>query len=83
MSIEQGHGPSVGRDPSAPAAVLGCEDVRVAYGSTIALDGVSLAWYQPGEVHAVVGQNGAGKTTLCRVLAGMVRAERGDRKSVV
>jgi ABC-type uncharacterized transport system ATPase subunit len=78
LSIEQGHGPSVGRDPSAPVAVLGCEDVRVAYGSTIALDGVSLAWYQPGEVHAVVGQNGAGKTTLCRVLAGMVRAERGE-----
>ncbi len=31
-----------------------------------------------GEVHAVVGENGAGKTTLMRVLAGLVRPDRGE-----
>ena len=58
--------------------VLGCVDVRVDFGVTVALDGVSLSWEQPGAIHAVVGQNGAGKTTLCRVIAGLTRAERGE-----
>lgn len=58
--------------------VLGCEAIRVSFGSTVALDDVSLSWEQAGAVHAVVGQNGAGKTTLCRVLAGLTRAELGN-----
>lgn len=58
--------------------VLGCDDVRVDFGTTVALDGVSLSWEKAGTVHAVVGQNGAGKTTLCRVLAGLTRADRGS-----
>jgi len=61
-----------------PAGVLGCAGVRVAFGPTVALDQVSLVWSEPGHIHAVVGQNGAGKTTLCRVLAGLLRAERGE-----
>jgi ABC-type uncharacterized transport system ATPase subunit len=58
--------------------VLGCRDVRVDFGTTVALDGVSLSWEEAGAIHAVAGQNGAGKTTLCRVLAGLTRAERGE-----
>jgi simple sugar transport system ATP-binding protein len=58
--------------------VLGCNDVRVDFGTTVALDGVSLSWEEAGAIHAVAGQNGAGKTTLCRVLAGLIRAERGE-----
>ncbi|MEO6527735.1 MAG: sugar ABC transporter ATP-binding protein [Gemmatimonadaceae bacterium] len=30
-----------------------------------------------GEVHALVGGNGAGKSTLCRILVGVLRADRG------
>ena len=33
-----------------------------------------------GEVVGVIGHNGAGKTTLCRVLCGLLRADRGKVK---
>ncbi len=61
-----------------PVIVLGCRDIRVVFGTTVALDGVTLSWEEAGAIHAVVGQNGAGKTTLCRVLVGLTRAERGE-----
>jgi ABC-2 type transport system ATP-binding protein len=49
--------------------VIRAENVRRQYGSTVALDGVSLT-VEPGEVFALVGPNGAGKTTLVRALVG-------------
>ncbi len=58
--------------------VLGCRDVLVKFGETVALDGVTLSWQSAGTVHAIVGQNGAGKTTLCRVFAGLTRADYGQ-----
>ena len=65
--------------PAPPGElVLGCRDLTVAFGQTIALDGVTLGWSRRGEIHSVVGQNGAGKTTLCRVLAGLTRADQGE-----
>jgi phosphonate transport system ATP-binding protein len=54
--------------------VLG--DVRVAYGSCVALDGIDLT-IDAGEAVAVVGPSGAGKTTLLGLLNGTVRPERG------
>ncbi|WP_181684896.1 ABC transporter ATP-binding protein [Halorhabdus salina] len=45
------------------------EDVRRAYGDTVALSGVSLS-VPAGEVFALVGPNGAGKTTLVRSITG-------------
>lgn len=31
-----------------------------------------------GQIHALMGKNGAGKTTLLRILAGLLRPDRGD-----
>jgi ABC-type sugar transport system ATPase subunit len=51
-------------------------EVTKVFGDLKALDRVSLA-VQPGEIHGLVGHNGAGKSTLLRVLAGVIRPERG------
>ena len=55
-------------------AAIVAEDVRRAYGDTVAVDGVSLS-VDEGEVFALVGPNGAGKTTLVRALVGTTDAE--------
>lgn len=52
-------------------------DVRKAYGSTKALDAVSLT-IEPGTVHALVGPNGSGKTTLLRILFGVTTPDAGQ-----
>jgi len=54
---------------------LCAKEVRVALGSTRALDGVSLE-VQPGWT-AIVGPNGAGKSTLLRALAGLQALDAG------
>lgn len=59
------------------AANIDCSDVSVAFGDFIALDRVSVS-FEPGRIHALVGQNGAGKTTLARVVAGLVPATTGE-----
>jgi ribose transport system ATP-binding protein len=46
-----------------------------SYGVSV-LEDVSLE-LRPAEVHAIVGENGAGKSTLARILAGLVRPDRG------
>lgn len=58
------------------SSVIDVADVRRSYGSTIALDGLTLE-VQAGEVHALLGRNGAGKTTLIRLLSGLVRPTEG------
>src|SRR4051794_22846562 len=51
-------------------------DVGRAYGERVALAGVTLA-LDEGETLAVFGANGAGKTTLLRILATLLRPQRG------
>ncbi len=47
-----------------------------AYGATEVLRGVDLT-VRPGEIFALLGPNGAGKTTTVRILATLVRPDRG------
>ncbi|MGH2807246.1 MAG: heme ABC exporter ATP-binding protein CcmA [Actinomycetota bacterium] len=58
----------------SPAAIR-LHDVGVAFGRTLALDGIELV-IGPG-VTGVFGPNGSGKSTLLRVIAGLIRPTSG------
>ncbi len=57
-----------------PVVVL--DAIRKAYGSTIAIDNVSLS-IQSGEFLTLLGPSGSGKTTCLRIIAGMIQPDRG------
>ena len=57
-------------------ALIETVGVSKAYGSFVALDGVSLA-VASGELLSIVGPNGAGKTTLVNVLTGLLKPTSG------
>jgi ABC-2 type transport system ATP-binding protein len=60
----------VGADePPADAPVIEVTDLRMRYGTTDVLTGVSFT-ARPGEVLALLGPNGAGKTTTIEILEG-------------
>ncbi len=81
--------PDVPPSPPEPAAatpvpgpVVGAgqaveiEGLRMAYGATVALDGLSLR-VERGAVTAVLGPNGAGKTTALETCEGYRRPQQG------
>ncbi|MFJ9953660.1 ABC transporter ATP-binding protein [Kitasatospora sp. NPDC091207] len=56
--------------------LLVAEELRLSFGTTQALDGVSFE-VAPREVVAVTGSSGSGKSTLLHCLAGILRPEGG------
>ncbi|WP_066295373.1 ABC transporter ATP-binding protein [Arthrobacter luteolus] len=61
---------------SADLPLLSAHNLRKTYGSTTALNGVSVG-IRAGESVAVMGASGSGKTTLLHCLAGIVQPDSG------
>ncbi|WP_371676259.1 ATP-binding cassette domain-containing protein [Streptomyces sp. NBC_01276] len=57
--------------------VIDVSELRLDYGGTTAVDGISFQVY-PGEVVALLGTNGAGKTTTLDVLEGYLKPTGGS-----
>ena len=55
---------------------LEAKNVSKAYVGVQALDSVSMD-IRKGEIHCLVGENGSGKSTLIKIIAGVVRQDRG------
>ena len=58
------------------SAALALDDVAIRFGGVQAVDGVTFMIDQ-GDFVGLIGPNGAGKTTLIRIIAGMLRPDRG------
>jgi ribose transport system ATP-binding protein len=56
--------------------ILRLSGIKKRFGATIALDGVDIE-FEPGQVHAIIGENGAGKSTLMNIISGAVKADVG------
>ncbi|MBV8408998.1 MAG: ABC transporter ATP-binding protein, partial [Alphaproteobacteria bacterium] len=61
---------------SAASAALEISGLAFAYDGALAVRDVSLS-VQPGEIVALLGANGAGKSTTVRMIAGVLRPQRG------
>ena len=57
--------------------MLVIKNVSKSFPGVKALDQVSLE-FQPGQVHAVVGENGAGKSTLIKIICGIYSPDQGQ-----
>jgi len=61
---------------TVPAGALDVQDIRVAFGGLIAVDGATI--HAPtGRITGLIGPNGAGKTTVFNTCSGFVRPNRG------
>jgi ABC-2 type transport system ATP-binding protein len=56
------------------APVIQVANLRKRYGSTVAVDDVSLEVH-PGEIFGLIGPNGAGKTTTMECIQGLRKAD--------
>jgi ABC-2 type transport system ATP-binding protein len=66
-----------GAEAPAVSAVLEVRDLRMRYGATEVLNGVSFT-ARPGEVLTLLGPNGAGKTTTIEILEGFRMRSAGQ-----
>ncbi len=60
----------------APPSVATLTNITKHYGTTRALDGLSLT-LRPGEIVALLGPNGAGKSTAIKILLGLIAPTSG------
>jgi ABC-2 type transport system ATP-binding protein len=65
------------RDMEQPLPAAECHDVRKRFGTTLALQGVTLE-VPGGSIFGFLGPNGAGKSTLVKILTGLVHASSGS-----
>ncbi|WHT19600.1 ABC transporter ATP-binding protein [Crossiella sp. CA-258035] len=65
------------RTPASAEPVIQARDLRMSYGPTEVLHGVTLHAHR-GEVLALLGPNGAGKTTTIEVLEGFRKRSSGE-----
>ena len=63
----------------APPPALQIEGLSHAFKRTVALAGVTFS-VAPGSIHGFVGPNGAGKTTALKIVATLLRPQRGRVK---
>jgi branched-chain amino acid transport system ATP-binding protein len=61
---------------SSNGTLLSIQDLHVAYGSILALQGISVE-VREGEIVTLIGANGAGKSTLLRAISGVVPIRSG------
>lgn len=61
---------------NANGTLLSIQDLQVAYGGILALQGISVEVHE-GEIVTLIGANGAGKSTLLRAISGIVPIRSG------
>ena len=61
---------------STNGKLLSIQDLHVAYGNILALQGISVEVHE-GEIVTLIGANGAGKSTLLRAISGIVPIRSG------
>jgi ABC-2 type transport system ATP-binding protein len=61
---------------SAPGPAILVEELRKSYGTTVAVDGLSLT-VEAGRICGMIGPDGAGKTTTMRILCGLLLPDDG------
>ena len=59
------------------SALLEVNDLHVAYGSILAVKGISLQ-VNEGEIVTLIGSNGAGKSTTLRTISGLLKPKSGS-----
>ncbi|MHC2296059.1 methionine ABC transporter ATP-binding protein [Rhizobium mongolense] len=68
---------AIGAKQESLETVVRLKDVYRRFGTTPALDGISLS-IAKGEIFGIIGRSGAGKSTLIRCLNALERADRGE-----
>ncbi len=57
--------------------VLEANGITKVFPGVVALDSVDVS-FEPGQIHAIIGENGAGKSTLIKCLTGVYTPEQGS-----
>lgn len=65
------------RRPHAPSAHIRLRDVGLAFDRRVVFDALSCS-FPRGSISVVLGGSGVGKSTLLRLVAGLIRPDRGE-----